>query len=173
MNVGLFNNILSLGAVGFQIVALFLLASLLFARQNPIIIFAAKHAVALVFVVALLATLGSLTYSEIIGYEPCKLCWVQRIFMYPLVVLFGMALLKKTKEVLDYGIVLSLLGAGVAAFHYYEQISQTTLVSCGVGAVSCAQRLVMNFQYVTIPMMALSAFLVIFLLLVAAKKIKY
>jgi disulfide bond formation protein DsbB len=114
------------------------------------------------FIVATLATLGSLIYSDVIGYQPCKLCWFQRIFMYPQVLLMGMALCRKDPSMKLYGLVMSGIGALIAAFHYTGQLGLTPLPCSAVGiSVSCSERFVMEFGYITIPMMALSAFALI------------
>lgn len=117
--------------------------------------------------VALVAMVGSLIYSEIIGYEPCKLCWLQRIFMYSQVILLGMALFKKDYKIISYSIVLSIIGAIIAGYHYLLQLGVASGLPCSaVGySVSCSQRFVMQYGYITIPMMALSAFVLITLLL--------
>jgi len=117
------------------------------------------------FIVALMATSGSLFYSEIMGYDPCKLCWFQRIFMYPQVILWGLALIKKDQKIVDYGLTLSILGALIAAYHYLLQIGLAPSIDCGaVGyAAQCSQRFVMEFGYITIPLMALTAFVMIIL----------
>lgn len=128
--------------------------------------FVATHAVGLSFLVALTATLGSLFYSEIAGFEPCKLCWFQRIFMYPMVVMLGIAWWKNDREIFRYTAALSLVGAIIAAYHYLLQIGVApSLIPCStVGySVSCAQTFTMTFGYVTIPLMSLTAFLMILL----------
>src|SRR3989338_4553134 len=115
------------------------------------------------FIVALTATSGSLFYSEVMGYDPCKLCWFQRILMYPQVILWGLALIKKDRKIVDYGLTLSIIGALIAAYHYLLQIGLAPSIDCGaVGyAAQCSQRFVMEFGYITIPMMALTAFVMI------------
>jgi disulfide bond formation protein DsbB len=127
----------------------------------------AKNAIWMSFVIALISTLGSLFYSEIAGYEPCKLCWYQRILMYPLVIILGIAWKRNDKKIVDYALALSGLGAIIAGYHYYLQLGGKSVLPCSaVGySVSCSQRFVMSFGYITIPMMALTSFLLIFLLL--------
>ncbi len=124
------------------------------------------------FFVALISTLGSLTYSDIIGYEACKLCWFQRILMYPQVIILGMALFKKNYSIADYPIVLSIIGAVLAGYHYLLQIGVAPAIPCSaVGySASCSQRFVLQYGYITIPMMALSSFILIALLLYANKR---
>lgn len=123
-----------------------------------------KYALAIGFLAAFIATSGSLFYSEVAGYTPCKLCWLQRIFMYPQVVLLGLALWRRERVItVLQTMILSAIGALIAAYHYYLQLGGNPLVPCGtVGySVSCAQRFVLQFGYITIPMMALTAFLLI------------
>lgn len=123
----------------------------------------ANNAVLFSLIVAVLATAGSLFYSEIAGYEPCKLCWFQRIFMYPQVILLAIALWKRDDHIRLYSIWLSAVGAVIAAYHYLLQIGVISGGPCSaVGySVSCAQRFVLQHGYITIPMMALTAFLMI------------
>lgn len=113
------------------------------------------------FVVSLIAVAGSLFYSEIAGYEPCKLCWFQRILMYPQLVLFGLALIKKDRRIIDYAFFLSIIGVLVAGYHYYLQIGGSSILSCStIGySVDCSETFGAEFGYITIPLMAFSAFL--------------
>ena len=119
-----------------------------------------KHGFLLSFVVASLAMIGSLTYSDVLGYEPCKLCWYQRIFMYPLVVLFAMALRRNDKSIRPYAIAMTLFGGFIALDHYFLQLTGVSVLPCSaVGySVSCAKNFVLQYGYITIPLMALSAF---------------
>lgn len=119
-----------------------------------------KYALPLMFISALAATLGSLTYSDIIGYDPCKLCWFQRIFMYPQTLLLGIALLKKDTRIATYIFWLSLLGFVLALYHYLLQIGVATGAPCSVVGYSetCSKRFVLQYGYITIPMMAATAF---------------
>ena len=124
-------------------------------RKNPLLF---------AFIVSLVATLGSLFYSEILGYTPCKLCWLQRIFMYPLPLIFGIALRKKDFRIKDYTIPLAVIGALIAAYHYSVQVFQFTTNCCANSEVPC--NIVYSFElgYITIPMMALTAFILIIIL---------
>ncbi|MBI5134198.1 MAG: disulfide bond formation protein B [Candidatus Taylorbacteria bacterium] len=143
------------------------------ARESRFARFFSKNSLLVAFVASLAATLGSLAYSDIIGYEPCKLCWFQRIFMYPQVLIFGIALWRKEPFVRLYGLVLSILGALVALFHYLGQVGVNPLgLDClAVGySASCAKNFVLTFGYVTIPMMALSAFVLMSLALTLSLK---
>lgn len=122
--------------------------------------FTEKHFLIAAYVVALIATLGSLTYSDVAGYTPCKLCWYQRILMYPQVFLYLTAMMIKDKVIAYYGIVLSVIGALLAGYHYLLQVGILETTSCStVGfSISCSENFGTTFGYITIPMMALSAF---------------
>ncbi|OHA20329.1 MAG: hypothetical protein A2836_03030 [Candidatus Taylorbacteria bacterium RIFCSPHIGHO2_01_FULL_45_63] len=125
--------------------------------------FFAKQAFLFSFIIALGSTLVSLYYSLIIGFTPCDLCWYQRIFMYPLVILFGIALWKKDNGVIKYGLALSSVGAIIAFYNSYLQYGGSPLLPCGidVNAVSCGVRYIFEFGYVTLPLMSLTGFVFI------------
>lgn len=131
----------------------------------------AEKALWFAFLVALVATSGSLFYSEVAGFEPCKLCWFQRIFMYPQVLLLGMALWKKDRGIADYAMALAVLGALVAGYHYLLQLGIAPNLPCSaIGySASCSQRFIMNFGYITIPLMSFTAFLLVIIALWKSK----
>src|SRR3954470_12939925 len=118
------------------------------------------------WVIALVATLGSLYFSEIAHFEPCRLCWFQRICMYPLaVLLFGMALRRDARNALLYALPLPLVGAAVAVYHeYIVYHPQAETAGCRQG-VSCTVVWLEKFGYVQIPTLAGTAFLTIAALL--------
>lgn len=147
---------------------------LLFAAIRPLrrllISRIAPSVMLLALVVAVVATTGSLFYSEIAGYEPCTLCWYQRILMYPQVLLLGLAVIGGNAScAVTPCLILSLGGMGVAAFHYLLQLGVLAPTSCSaVGyAVSCAERFMMHFGYITIPLMAFTAFALITMAMLA------
>ncbi len=114
------------------------------------------------------ATAGSLYYSQIRQFEPCQLCWYQRILMYPMAVLFVVALIKKDTSVRRYVLPLAAIGASISAYHNYIQIFPDLDASgaCGFGP-SCSGKYINVFNNVSIPVMALSAFLMIIVVTVA------
>lgn len=112
---------------------------------------------------ALIATLGSLFYSEIIGYTPCDLCWVQRIFMYPLVIIYGVALVKKNVQLAFSGLILSGVGMLISIYHYSLQKVPFMQEAGGFcTGVPCNLQYVNYFGFITIPFLACVAFIVIF-----------
>lgn len=114
------------------------------------------------WLVAIVATLGSLYFSEVRHFVPCTLCWYQRILMYPLVVVLGIASWRLESSVRVYVLPLSVLGMAVSAFHYLEQMVPGLGVEalCSSG-VPCSGRYIEWFGFVTIPFLALIAFTLI------------
>lgn len=118
------------------------------------------------WILAMLATIGSLYYSEVLGFVPCTYCWYQRILMYPLVIIIGVAIAQKDKRVAVTTAIFSGLGTALAAYHYALQklsILRDNAPSCGDG-VPCTAQYVNYFGFVTIPALSLIAFSLIFIL---------
>jgi len=119
----------------------------------------------LIFFISLLATFGSLLFSEVLGWNTCKLCWFQRIFMYPQVLIAAIVILKQEKNVFLYHRYFSFFGFLIALFHYLVQWQVIKGVDCNL--VSAADNCIkINFYagFVSIPFMSLLAFLLIFIL---------
>ena len=125
----------------------------------------------LAWVVALVATLGSLYFSEVRGFVPCVLCWFQRICMYPLVLVLGTAAFRNDLDARVYALPLAVIGWVVALVQNLEGwgVIQTLKV-CGVGqtTVGCDAKwpifgdsLTGVSDVITIPLLALIAFTLI------------
>jgi disulfide bond formation protein DsbB len=116
-------------------------------------------------IVALVATLGSLYYSEIANFPPCELCWYQRIAMYPLPVILGIAAWKHDFGIRPYAIALAAIGGAISIYQYQlERFPDQTSLSCSV-EVPCTTVWVWRLHYISIPFMALSGFALIVALL--------
>jgi disulfide bond formation protein DsbB len=128
------------------------------------------YALWMALAVAVIAVAGSLFFSEVSHFVPCRLCWFQRICMYPLVpVLLAGALRRDAREAFSYAFVFPLLGSLVSAYHLYiEAHPEAESASCKIG-VPCSVKWINEFGYVTIPMLALTAFAAIFVLLLLAR----
>ncbi len=115
---------------------------------------------------AVLATLGSLFFSEVMLFPPCTLCWYQRICMYPLVAVFAVGIFGNDKNVYRYALPLSISGFLISLYHnlLYYQIIPQGLQQCAVG-VSCTKTFIAWFGFLTIPLLSLVAFTVITLCL--------
>ena len=159
--------LLALLTVLAQILTVLGLISYLFPKRIPILDGAFDEGRKYVFIVPVVAMAGSLFFSEVARYTPCVLCWYQRIAMYPQAIVLTIAFWKKDKSFNFYSLVLSLIGAIIATYHYLIQTGTIKeIVPCSLSpqAVDCAQKVSMTFGYITIPMMALSAFLLIIVL---------
>ena len=121
------------------------------------------------WVVALVATAGSLFYSEHAHFIPCRLCWFQRIGMYPLVALLLIAAIRRDiRGGPLYGLPLAIFGSIVAIYHIYiEYHPEAESASCKIGA-PCTTKWIDKLGYITIPSLALTAFLAIITLLLMA-----
>ena len=113
------------------------------------------------FVVAAIATGGSLFFSEIAGFVPCELCWYQRICMYPLSILTLLIAVHRDYRVARYLLPLPVIGAGVSIYHILvENHVVTTPQGCQIGA-GCTVKWINEFGYMTIPTLALTAFVLL------------
>lgn len=125
----------------------------------------------LAWFVALVATAGSLFFSEVMKLPPCVLCWYQRIAMYPLVWLLAVAIVKKSSETKTITVPFAAMGLAISAYHnllYYKLIPES-ITPCTSG-VSCTSRQIEWFGFVTIPFLSLFAFILIFALILKFKK---
>lgn len=121
-----------------------------------------RYALIISWLQALVATVVSLYYSEIKDFAPCTLCWYQRIFMYPLVILLAIAILRKDNKIHYYALPLSLGGLILALYHTLLQtnlIPQST-APCTIG-VSCTTKYIDYFGFLSIPLLSFLAFAVI------------
>lgn len=112
--------------------------------------------------VSLIATFGSLYFSEIKGFIPCELCWYQRISMYPLVLILGIATFINDLKVPQYVLPLSLLGGSISVLHYLEQkVPGFGGIKPCVNGVPCSSEYINWMGFITIPFLALIAFILI------------
>ncbi len=156
------NFLVALGTVALQIGAVLLLVLYFFRKQPalaPFADFAGTWGLAVGFLLALAATVMSLVYSEYYGIIPCGLCWLQRVFIYSQVVVFGVALFLKDMRAAWYSIWLSVFGALVALYQHYMQMTGGHDLPCPASGVGdCGKRFIYEFDYITFPLVAFSAF---------------
>lgn len=109
--------------------------------------------------IALVATVGSLFFSEVMGLPPCVLCWYQRIAMYPLVLIIGGGILTQDNRLRFYALPLCVAGLLISIYHnlLYYGILPESILPCTAG-VSCTSRQIEWLGFITIPLMALAAF---------------
>ena len=124
--------------------------------------FVQKYVPYLAFVQAIVATLGSLFFSEVMKLPPCVLCWYQRILMYPLVAIIAVGILRRDRGLPLYVLPLSILGWLIALYHnlLYYKILPESVAPCTMG-ISCTTKQIEWLGFITIPLMSFVAFTVI------------
>ena len=114
----------------------------------------------LAWFIALVATVGSLFFSEVMRLPPCVLCWYQRTAMYPLVIIIGIGIAMRDSRMRNYALPVCLIGLAVSIYHnlLYYRIIPESLAPC-VQGISCTSRQIEWLGFITIPLMALAAFI--------------
>lgn len=129
----------------------------------------------LAWLIALVATVGSLFFSEVMELPPCVLCWYQRIAMYPLVLVIGAGIVMRDAKLKSYALPLTLVGLAISVYHnlLYYGILPESIAPCKQG-ISCTTAQIEWLGFITIPLLALSAFVLItfFLLFYKSEKEK-
>jgi len=117
------------------------------------------------FLISLIATLGSLFFSEVMEFIPCSMCWYQRIFIYPLVFIFLINLLYPDDKIFKYTFILILIGLGLSIYHNLLMfgIISDDIVPC-VQGVPCSTRYLDWFGFITIPLLSFVAYFSLFIL---------
>ena len=174
-----YNYWLSVGTVLMQVVGVGFLA-LYFLRKkfpdlNDIALLLEKWGLWKAFALTLAGSALTLFYSEILGISPCGWCWVQRVFLYPQIVLFALAIWKKDRRIADYSIAMSIFGGAAALYQHYLQMGGTAVIPCpatATQAVDCSVRFLFEFGYITFPLMSFSlfAFLIVLMLFVRERR---
>ena len=125
----------------------------------------------LAFLISLIATFGSLFFSEIMNFIPCSLCWYQRIFMYPLVFLFAINLLFPDDKIFKYAFPLVLVGWVISIYHnlLMFKIIPEKLSPC-VQGVPCSVDYINWLGFITIPLLSFFVYTIVFILLIILKR---
>lgn len=131
------------------------------------------HPIAWAWGVALTAMAGSLFFSAGVGFVPCHLCWYQRIAMYPLVFVLGVGMVRADAAVWKFAIPLPLMGLAISTYHIAIQFQPSLQVSQCDAAAPCSARYVAVFGFVSIPVMAGAAFLLIAALLFTVRTLQH
>ena len=123
------------------------------------------------FLVSLIATFGSLFFSEIMNFIPCSLCWYQRIFIYPLVFIFLINLLFPDDKMFKYAFPLVIIGWSISVYHnlLMLKIIPEELSPC-IQGVPCSVDYLNWFGFITIPLLSFLAYTTILILLIILKK---
>lgn len=170
MSLETVNFWLGVGTIALQIVCVALLALFLLRKRIPDlesnVAFIGKWGIWIALIVSLGASAVTLIHEQLFGLPPCALCYWQRIFLYPQIILFALALWKRERAIVDYSIALSVIGLGVAIYHHALQMLPAGTIPCPSEGVSCAQIFFLEFGFITYPLMAatLFAFLIVVML---------
>lgn len=121
-----------------------------------------RHGMSWILLVAASAMGGSLFFSEVMGLTPCRLCWFQRILMYPIVLIALVALLRDDRRASLYVLPLSVIGIFVSGYHYLlQQGLFTESIGCAKSGPPCSAIDWIAYNFITIPLLALTAFMLI------------
>lgn len=172
MTTDTLNQLLGTGTLALQVVTLGLIVALLLRKRIPGLNDVVRQLGGIAMPLALVLTLGSaamtLYYSDILGFEPCPLCWWQRIFLYPQVILFALTLWKRI-QVRLISIVFSILGFIFAIYHHALQMLPAGSLPCPAASHSCAAITFVEYGYITYPLMAGTLFAFLIVLMIAHK----
>ncbi len=118
----------------------------------------------LAWAVSATALFGSLFFSEVLKYEPCTLCWYERMALDPLFFLLGIAIIRKDYFISLYSMVFSIFGAALSLYHYgIQKLPALQGSSLACGRTPCTDEYINWFGFITIPFLAFIAFLLIFI----------
>lgn len=179
MNIYLFQRILGIGILALQGLIVILITYLIYKRVSKKSIpwidsLFSSNAMWLAGGTALLAIAGSLIFSDVYQIEPCKLCWIQRIFIYPQALIMFIAAWKNDAQAWIYALWLSILGLLVGLYQVNEQLGISDIIpeaDCVAGAdAACAQIHMLEFGYITFPLASVTLFVFIIMLYVMRKK---
>ena len=123
------------------------------------------------WLIASVSTLGSLFFSHVMEFAPCVLCWYQRIFLFPLVLVLAAGLFPFDGKVVKFALPLAIAGWLTALYHnlLYAGIIPESIQPCSKG-VSCTEEYLDLFGLLTIPMLSILSFSAIAALLITLKR---
>lgn len=121
----------------------------------------------LAWTISFLSVAGSLYFSNVLGFPPCVLCWYQRICMYPLILILGVGIVKKDKNVFMYAWPLASIGWLISLYHnlLYYRIIPESLAPC-VNGISCTTKFIQYWGFITVPLLSFAGFTVIIISLI-------
>ncbi|MCM3164356.1 MULTISPECIES: disulfide oxidoreductase [Bacillaceae] len=132
-----------------------------------------QYSIYIAWLVSIVATLGSLYFSEIRGFVPCELCWYQRILMYPLTLILGIGTFQNDVSVKKFVLPMAITGWCISLFHYLEQkVPGFAEIKPCTNGVPCNAEYINWFGFITIPFLALTAFSLIIVFMLLAKSNK-
>lgn len=175
MNIEQINFALALGTLGLQILTLGFLTLFFLRKKIPdlqgIAQFLGDYGLWIGFALSLAASSITLFYSDVLGIAACIMCWWQRICLYPQVIILGVAAWKKDRDIALSSILLSLIGGGIALYQHFLQIGITSAAPCNaIPGTDCGARFLFELGYITFPLMAVSIFAALIVLMLFVRK---
>lgn len=170
----MFTSVLALGAAA---LAVAVVVGWLFRGRNEtvdgLLIAVSDAALWIAFLVAGVATAGSLYFSEVADFIPCRLCWFQRIAMYPLAVILLVAAIRRDRSVQWYAVPVAAAGACVSIYHYLIEWNPDLEVgdACAATGPSCSDVWFREFGFVTLSFMALCGFVAVMVLTLVGARV--
>ncbi|MBP9821339.1 MAG: disulfide bond formation protein B [Candidatus Pacebacteria bacterium] len=154
MDTTLFNTLLGVGAIIITIAILTTIVGLVWYRETTQRMIQ-KYFLWDGLLLALAGLVGSLIYSNFFGFPPCTLCWWQRIFLYPQIILFSIGLWGRgdKRTIALSSSILSGLGLLVSIYQYLLQMGLFENSTVCIGGTACASIDAIAFGFITIPMM--------------------
>ena len=132
-----------------------------------------KKTILLPWITSIIATLGSLYFSEVMHFIPCTLCWFQRILMYPLSILLGVGVYYQDRKVYRYVLPLSIIGMFVSLYQYsLQKLPFMKQFETCTSGVPCSGQYINWLGFITIPLLAFFAFTIITISLILLKRSK-
>lgn len=123
------------------------------------------------WLISIIATLGSLFFSEVLHFIPCTLCWYQRILMYPLTILIGIAFYNNNFNIYKYIIPFSGLGMFFSLYHYgLQKLPSLQKFEICTRDLSCSGQHINLFGFITIPFLAFVAFALVTFAMILLRK---
>ncbi len=163
----IYNSIVGVGVIAMQ-VAILLIAIALIIKNRRILNWIAVRKVQLLFAVSTGALIGSVIYSNIIGFSACYLCWIQRGLMVPVAIISAVGIVRKSASRLVVRLSSIFIAGGVivATYHTLIQngVGEGSAICQALGGISCTQLYVNQFGYITIPVMSLTVFVLLSLI---------
>lgn len=123
-------------------------------KNNACASFIRAWGLTVAFAISAVATCFTLIYSEFFGIVPCGLCWLERMALYPQLVLIPVALYYKDERMPRSGIALSVIGLLISLYHHYVQMGGTEFISCPTSGADCAKRFMFEYGFVTFPFLS-------------------
>ncbi len=156
------NNLLA--TAGFFAVGVTVLLAVDLYRSRGLTVYVQRWGLAVAFIIGVVATILTLVYSELFGILPCGFCWLERMALYPQLLLIGGAVYFRDRVLMPrYGIILSTTGLLISVYHHYIQMGGSQFIACPSAGADCAKRFMFEYGFVTFPLLSavLFAFLII------------